>query len=87
MTTKCVMGPFWHLFFLCGAYAGVGAIEEQSNDEENSHSACGGNQPEGKHALSPAAPPGHGWCAIRVAIGNATVGIRGFFSAHRIILS
>ena len=67
--------------------ASVGAVEEEPHNEQNCHSACRGNQPEGKHALSPAASPGHGRCAIRIAIGNSPVGIWGFFSAHRIILS
>ena len=87
MTTKCVIGPFWYLFFLCGAYAGVGAIEEQANDKENGHSACSGNQPQRQNAFSPAAFPGDSGCAIRIAIGNATVGIWGFFSAHGVSLS
>ena len=62
--------------------AGVGAVEEEAHNEQNGHSACRGNQPERKHALSPAASPGHGRCAIRVAIGNSTVGIWGLLAAH-----
>ena len=72
---------------LSRANAGVRAIEEEAYNKKNGHAACSGNQPERKNAFRPAASPGHSRCAIRVAIGNSTVGIRGFLSAHRIILS
>ena len=70
-----------------GTDSGVGTVEEQAHNEQHCHSTCCSYQPKGQHTFGPPTSPGHSRCAIRIAIGNSTVGIWGFFSAHRIILS
>ena len=72
---------------LSRANAGVRAIEEEAHNKQDSHSSGSGYQPERKYAFRPAASPGHRRSAIRVAIGDSTVGIWGFFTAHGINLS